>query len=92
MNQRSFTPETMGIPAAAAMERGVVIQEITATVTEIPEIMGMATGTLVITAMATVTGTTRKTARVKAQTTQATATPPMRKSITARTRAASCSR
>ena len=75
-------PETTGIPGTAATERGKAIQEIP----EIAATMETVTETPVITA------TTRKTARAKARTTQATATRPMRKSITARTRAASCSR
>lgn len=79
-------PVTTGIPATAATERGVVIQETTAM--ETPVIMGVETETPGIMG----TATTRKTARAKAPTMRATVTRPTPRSITARTRAASCSR
>ena len=83
-------PETMEILATAEMERGMVIQEIPGMVRETPEISAMEMATIIPAIM--VTATTGKTARAKAQTTQVTATPPMPRNITARTRAASCSR
>ena len=71
--------ETTEIQATAAMERGMGIQGILETL----EIMAIpATTEMEI---------TRKTARAKARMMQATATQPTLRSITARTRAASCS-